>query len=486
MANPPDFLRRSLSAAPCGAALMAFALALLPGSSRAATATESQQFQVKIDGRRVGVAEWRWGNLNGQESYVEILWMRVAQRGGQADLSHRYELERAPGTQVLNFQRSFAAGAATQFQQGRISDGRVDLDRSSSGSQGPLASVPQGAVLPFDLVVRLRAASRSPWPDDAFVLFDMGSLAAVPAKVSGCEAVTAGQHCVHMATQGRSPRSENWYFGDDGALLRVQNLSTGLPWSLVRCEGSCEQKVEQPVDLVGRLVVASPFRIPKSASQQRLRFVLARADGAQPVLVNTGDQSIAFDGDKAVATVCRDCGDRIQETAATLAPYLRANAWVQSGAPEFRRMAVRVGGAGESVDARMRRSLNLVWGTMGGESGYIGYADALQTLRLRRGDCMGYALVLTALARAQGIPARVVYGMAYTDRFSGKREVFSPHAWVQSWDGRRWRSYDAALREFDSTHVALAVGSGDPTEASEAFLQLSQLRVERVGIVSPD
>ena len=464
------------------------ALLAAPTPARAATPPESQKFQVRIDGRRVGVAEWRWGNQNGEEIYVEILWMRVAQRGGQADLSHRYELERAPGTGVLNFQRSFAAGAAKQFQQGRISDGRVDLQRSSTGASGLLSAVPEGAVLPFQLVDRMRAAARTPWPQDAFLLFDMGSLAAVPAKVSACAAdkQVAGQQCLHLATQGRSPRSEDWYFDALGGLVRVDSFAAGLPWTLLRCAADCEQALDSPIDLVGRLVVASPLRIPGSAAQQTLRFVLSRKDGQRPLLVATGDQAVEFDGDKAVVTICHDCVPAPAQDVAALAPFLRANAWVQSDAPEFRRLTVRVGGAGEDVDSRMRRSQALVWDTLRSEPGYTGYADALQTLRRKRGDCMGYALVLAALARAQGIPARVVYGMAYTDRFSGKREVFSPHAWVQAWDGQRWRSYDAALREFDSTHVALAVGTGDPVEVSEAFLQLSQLRVERLGIVSPD
>jgi hypothetical protein len=33
---------------------------------------------------------------------------------------------------------------------------------------------------------------------------------------------------------------------------------------------------------------------------------------------------------------------------------------------------------------------------------------------------------------------------------------------VQAWVGGRWQSYDAALRHFDSTHIALDTGDGDP------------------------
>src|SRR5690349_17128588 len=66
------------------------------------------------------------------------------------------------------------------------------------------------------------------------------------------------------------------------------------------------------------------------------------------------------------------------------------------------------------------------------------------------------------MARAQGIPARVVTGMVYADRFAGTSQLFIPHQWVQAWVDGRWQSFDAALRHFDSTHLALASGDGDP------------------------
>jgi hypothetical protein len=54
---------------------------------------------------------------------------------------------------------------------------------------------------------------------------------------------------------------------------------------------------------------------------------------------------------------------------------------------------------------------------------------------------------------------------------------------VQSWDGRRWTSYDAGLDGFDSTHIALAVGSGEPDEVNRTTAQLPLLRIEKAGVV---
>ena len=107
----------------------------------------------------------------------------------------------------------------------------------------------------------------------------------------------------------------------------------------------------------------------------------------------------------------------------------------------------------------------------------------MQALRTGSGDCTEFAVLLAALARAQHIPTRIAVGVAYATRFSGKKDIFSPHAWVHSWDGTRWTSYDAALEEFDSTHIVFAVTDGRPDEMETAFAQLAVLRVEKAGVV---
>src|SRR5205814_2129834 len=55
----------------------------------------------------------------------------------------------------------------------------------------------------------------------------------------------------------------------------------------------------------------------------------------------------------------------------------------------------------------------------------IGIPSALHVLRTRRGDCNEHTQLFVALARAAGIPARSVAGLAYVD---GK---FYYHAWPE-------------------------------------------------------
>ena len=120
---------------------------------------------------------------------------------------------------------------------------------------------------------------------------------------------------------------------------------------------------------------------------------------------------------------------------------------------------------------------------MTGPVNYLGMGSASVALRTRSGDCTEFAVLLAALARAKGIPTRVAYGLVYADRFSGKKDVFSPHAWVQVWTGTRWQSYDAGIGQFDATHIALSVGDGDPRDVQATFTTPADLKIDKLGRV---
>jgi len=109
----------------------------------------------------------------------------------------------------------------------------------------------------------------------------------------------------------------------------------------------------------------------------------------------------------------------------------------------------------------------------------VGSASALGTIATRRGDCTEHAVLLTAMARALGIPARVVTGVVYADRMSGASRVFVPHAWAQAWIDNRWISFDSALRRFDSSHIALGTGNGEPWRFFAAMNALGKIRIDR-------
>ncbi|HQU43010.1 MAG TPA: transglutaminase domain-containing protein [Pirellulales bacterium] len=104
-------------------------------------------------------------------------------------------------------------------------------------------------------------------------------------------------------------------------------------------------------------------------------------------------------------------------------------------------------------------------------------ADVAQTLE---GDCTEHAVLLAALARASGIPARVAMGLVYAPNHQG----FAYHMWTEMYLGDCWVPLDATLGEglVPADHIKLADSNLSTGLAS--FLALvnviGQLKIEVV------
>ena len=77
-------------------------------------------------------------------------------------------------------------------------------------------------------------------------------------------------------------------------------------------------------------------------------------------------------------------------------------------------------------------------------------------------------MLLAAILRLDGIPARMAVGLVHADRFAGKENVFAWHAWTQAWIDGRWIDLDATLaRTHERPRVMtsssdLSAGAFDP------------------------
>ncbi|MBK8284003.1 MAG: transglutaminase domain-containing protein [Ahniella sp.] len=158
------------------------------------------------------------------------------------------------------------------------------------------------------------------------------------------------------------------------------------------------------------------------------------------------------------------------------------NSWVQSDDRKIRDFA-RKAAAGAKDDAdRMQLLTQAVSTRLSDKNLSSAYASAREAFDDRAGDCTEHALLLAAAARSLGIPTRIAAGLAYTEAFAGRSHVFVPHAWVQAFVGGRWQSYDAALGTYDSGHLLLATGNGDPGMYFGSLNALGNVQISRVRI----
>jgi hypothetical protein len=86
-----------------------------------------------------------------------------------------------------------------------------------------------------------------------------------------------------------------------------------------------------------------------------------------------------------------------------------------------------------------------------------GFASALEACETRTGDCTEHSMLLTALLRAAGIPARPVVGLAYA------QGQFVGHMWAEAWvDG--WRSLDALDLDLAPIRIRVSASQGEAVD----------------------
>lgn len=100
----------------------------------------------------------------------------------------------------------------------------------------------------------------------------------------------------------------------------------------------------------------------------------------------------------------------------------------------------------------------------------VAFAPASSVARNLSGDCTEHSVLLAALCRAVGIPAKTVVGVVYVDSLGG----FGFHMWNEVYVNRRWVAVDATFRqtEVDATHIKLGESSLNGVAPYESFLSV--------------
>lgn len=206
-----------------------------------------------------------------------------------------------------------------------------------------------------------------------------------------------------------------------------------------------------------KLVGLADKKLAVSDKRQQVKYTA----GERPVgeyVINAAD----FNLDKSVNLPIKD---------KKLAEYLKESAYVQAKHAEIRAQAKQI--VGDETNAYLASGSIRAWVNTNMKSkADIGIMrSAVDVLHGKTGVCRDYAVLYTALARAAGIPTKMVSGLVY---FEGR---FYYHAWAESFVGE-WVPFDATLpTDFvDATHIKLA--EGEATSMFDMVKTMGGLKAE--------
>lgn len=450
--------------------------------------TDETWMSVRLGGRKIGHLLIEHERDSGTVTTTQSLQIMLNRNGKSIPMSNMTRSVETLTGEPLGFASRTSMSAIDSTVDGtRQPDGSYKVVSNVGGaSQQSSIDWPQGSVLAEGLRRTMLAQAGHTGRHYEVRVFDQATQQVVPIQIEvlGQEQVDlpGGVETLnHQRQTLASPKGiqviDLWLDGE--GLVRKGVLSMlGRQMEMLACDRSCALAPEQDLDMFRAAMVDSPRPLPSYLRDNFLRYeVHINGKVAQP-LINTDEQHVTrlADGDWQVDVGPSRPGGQAPPTDADR----EANLWVQSDAPAIRELAALAVGNASSDLEKMRRLRQFVSNYITEHGLDIGYASALEVVGSRQGDCTEFAILLTALARAEGIPARMITGMVYADRYAGSSRVFLPHAWMQAWVNGRWQSYDAALRRFDNAHIAIDSGDGDPWHFFNATNVFATLRIQRV------
>jgi hypothetical protein len=179
----------------------------------------------------------------------------------------------------------------------------------------------------------------------------------------------------------------------------------------------------------------------KGLEDERQQIVSKEADGTALVRVRRIVPAAGATGKRPLA-----------EPSAEIAAYLAATSMLQADDPLIQRSSAEAVGAETDAWKAAQAIERWVNVAIKDKNMGVGFASALQVCRSREGDCTEHAVLVAALCRAAGIPARVVFGLEY---LSG---ILGGHAWNEVWIEGRWYALDATLGSGSADALHLALG----------------------------
>jgi transglutaminase-like putative cysteine protease len=215
---------------------------------------------------------------------------------------------------------------------------------------------------------------------------------------------------------------------------------------------------------VPKTIVYKVQGLPPAFQKSDARQRFDRGPGGTTLLTVTARRPAAADPAKDTPLAKAGQGASPEDLAAT--PQANADD------PGIQRLAREIAGGAKGTYEAARRLSEHVYKTL--EKAYGASHDrASEVLAAGRGDCTEHSVLLVALARALGIPARGVHGLVYA-RYDDGKDALYWHAWVEVKSGDEWIALDPTFGEpvADATHIALGRGTQVDTVGLLGALQV--------------
>ncbi len=289
-----------------------------------------------------------------------------------------------------------------------------------------------------------------------------------------------------QAPAGAGTINSTLWIDEKGEICKEQ-ITTMFNFVVVRStREEAQQKVDQLTFDLGKLSAVSVERsLPAPHQTKRIvyRVHLESSDPAQVFDTGLTQQIVPEDEHTAQVTVYAvrpvdSTGNPQVSSEGATDGDLKPNSLIQSDDKTVAALAQQVAGQIANpwqAAVALEKWVSTKMTSLGVSSAF---ATAAEVARTFKGDCTEHAILLAALIRARGIPARVAIGLVYV------RQEFLYHMWTEVYIDGKWIPLDATLGQggIGAGHLKITDSNLQGASPNAAFLPVTevigQLKIE--------
>lgn len=408
---------------------------------------------IYLRGQKIGFSSSRFYRETEGYSVYEEVRMRLTVLDTQQDIHTLTHVFLSPDLRIQSFRFSMESAGGIKIISGKFIGKTLNLDietpDSKRGHKIELAEEPQMSltILPYLFKKGLKSGTSLRLP-----IFDPSTMSIknMFIEIAGREKITvSGKEIEAFKLRGNFQGVELLMWVDeDGNKLKEESPLLGFTLISEPKEEAMRVKAIAP-DIIQQTSVPFNLRLPPEVSYLKMRLKGIDLRGLE---LSGGRQTLRGD----IVEIAKE--DILSFKAPDLPirgmeAFLEDTPFAQSKDPMIINLAREIVGKERNSLTVARLLYDWVFRNIE-KTPSITIPSALDVLKARRGDCNEHTTLYVALARSQGLPARIIVGLVY------KQGSFYYHAWPEVFVGK-WIAIDPTLGQFPADAKYLRLLSGD-------------------------
>ncbi|MFC1516833.1 transglutaminase-like domain-containing protein, partial [Thermodesulfobacteriota bacterium] len=411
------------------------------------------------NGRKIGFSHTVFSKTEIGYELNENLNMRINTMGLVQDINLRTHGALNSDFSLSSFDFDIRSGRFDFAATGTISGKTLSIKTESAGDVRHLdIPIREKIYLGAALMDAVMARGLTPGERFSFQVFDPATMGQASVFVK----VVDKEDIMNMGIKKRATRVSLEFKGvnqlawidENGEVLKEEGILGIILEKTMREDALDRQPVRASQDLTRVASVATNVFIEEPFRIKRLKVEIS----------GINDRDVHLDGgrqiyrnhlliiQKEVLTMLPPVSD-VRLIPATEQAFLQPTPFIQSDHPRIRNLANKIVSSDDEPLKKVQKLVAWVHDNLE-KRPVLSLPNALSTLENRVGDCNEHAVLLAALARAVGIPAKIEAGLVYLD------DRFYYHAWNLLYLGR-WITADSLFGQIpaDATHIRFSSGA---------------------------